>query len=481
MRISLTLLAAVLLGASIGAAQDQRKTIVKTERFDRDPGWEGFNNRIEPAHVPTVTQDFGYSASSFAGKERGEVGGRITRSTKPAYYADKIAIKTLNDKLTASGTFAINATSGGSGIFFGWFNAKQPGGGGRPMNSLGFDFDGEGKGARLAVRLISGSNKSCGTFITPFIPGKFRPTPIRNDGTLYHWTLAYDPEANDGKGRFQMSIKSDSPMPEAFEGKVFSVDLPDGFRADGATFDHFGLMNMMKAGGAMTIHFADLEHDGKKEDFSKDPGWTGSGNRATYQDRRQVGAHDFGFSPNSSFAGGSPGEVGGDLWRSGPYGYYADRVGPLTLEDRLEAGGKVVLIVGAPDSDIYLGWFNSAAREKPPAESGNFLGIHVGGPTRVGHYFNPAFATGKATTGHPKKEPVIVPGKVYDWSLIYDPAANDGKGEIRVNLGKESVTLPLKAGIKAQGANFDRFGLFTSTVGGQLVRIFLDDLTYTVK
>jgi hypothetical protein len=33
------------------------------------------------------------------------------------------------------------------------------------------------------VRLISGTNKSCGTFVTPFVPGKFRPTPIRNDGT----------------------------------------------------------------------------------------------------------------------------------------------------------------------------------------------------------------------------------------------------------------------------------------------------------
>src|SRR5207253_8948929 len=139
------------------------------------------------------------------------------------FYAAEIGNKTLYDKLTASGTFAVTGTSGGSGIFFGWFNGKQPGGGGRPMNSLGFDFDGEGKGARLAVRMISGSNKSCGTFITPFIPGKFRPTPIRNDGTRYHWTLAYDPDANEGKGRFQITIKSDSPK-EAFEGKVFSVD-----------------------------------------------------------------------------------------------------------------------------------------------------------------------------------------------------------------------------------------------------------------
>jgi hypothetical protein len=329
--------------------------------------------------------------------------------------------------------------------------------------------------------MISGSNKSCGTFITPFIPGKFRPTPIKNDGTRYHWKLSYDPEANNGKGRSEVSIKSDNPKPEPFEGKVFSVDLPEGFKADGATFDHFGLMNMMKTGGAMTIYFADLEHDGKTEDLTQDPGWDGSGNRATYQDREVVGAHNFGFSPKSNFAGGSPGEVGGDLWRSGAYGYYADRVGPLTLENKLEAGGKVVLLVGAPDSDIYLGWFNSAEKEKPPAKSGNFLGIHVGGPTRVGHYFNPEFATRKGTTGHLKKGPVLVPGKVLDWSLLYEPAGNDGNGEIKVTLGKETVALPMKAGSKSEGATFDRFGLFTSTIGGQLVRIYLDDLRYTAR
>ena len=114
---------------------------------------------------------------------------------------------------------------------------------------------------------------------------------------------------------------------------------------------------------------------------------------------RPRGAHDFGFSAKTNFAGGKPGEVGGDLWRSGKYGYYADRIGPLTLDDRLEASGKVVLKVGAPDSDVYLGWFNSADKEKPPAEAGNFLGVHVGGPTRIGHYFHPAFATAKGTRG----------------------------------------------------------------------------------
>ena len=68
------------------------------------------------------------------------------------------------------------------------------------------DFDAEKEGARLAVRLITGQNQSCGTFVTPFIPGKFRPTPIRNDATRYHWTLQYDPQAAGGRGRDEGSI-----------------------------------------------------------------------------------------------------------------------------------------------------------------------------------------------------------------------------------------------------------------------------------
>jgi len=461
----------VLFAVGITVPTEATEAILKAESFDHDPGWEGFNNHVQPKKVPTVKQDYGYKA--------GEIGGRITRSARFTYYADRIAVKTLNDKLSASGAFELTASSGGSGIFFGWFNAKQPGGGGRPKNSLGLDFDGEGSGARLAVRLISGSNKSCGTFITPFIPGKFRPTPIKNDGTRYTWSLHYDPDANAGKGRFTFVIKSDSAKPEAFEGKEFVVDLPDGFKQDGATFDRFGLMNMMKPGGTMTIYFADLQHDGKSENLANDPGWIGSGNRETYQELDQVGAHDFGYSPQTHFAGGSPGEVGGKLWRSGSYGYYADRIGPLTLTNRLEAKGKVVLLVGAPDSDMYLGWFNSASKTESPAASGNFLGIHVGGPTRVGHYFQPAYATARGTRGGAKTGPVLVPDNAYDWTFLYEPQMRGGGGSIKVTLGNESVTFDLKEKIKLEGALFDRFGLFTSTIGGQLVKIYLDDLKYT--
>ena len=151
------------------------------------------------------------------------------------------------------------------------------------------------------MRLITGQNQGCGTFITPFIPGRFRPTPIRNDGTRYSWKLDYEPQAANGRGRFTFSLRSDGHQPGELEKgdlpeshkeearthfpstTTFSVDLPEGDKQQGTTFDHFGLMNMMKAGGRMTIYFDDLEYAGRQQDFAKEPNWDASGNRVSYR------------------------------------------------------------------------------------------------------------------------------------------------------------------------------------------------------
>jgi hypothetical protein len=37
----------------------------------------------------------------------------------------------------------------------------------------------------------------------------------------------------------------------------------------------------------------------------------------------------------------------------------------------------------------------------------------------------------------------------------------------------------LKPGKKTEGARLDRFGFFTTTIGGQMVKIYFDDLEYT--
>lgn len=496
-------LGAVAVGASVGgvgAAAEPQPTVLKTEHFDRDPGWEEHHNRIVPAKLPVVTQDFGYGATRHASLEPGEIGGRITRTTKPAWYAAELSPVALDEPLSASGSFAMTAAQPGAGVFFGWFNAQQPGGSGRPIGSLGLHFDFEAKGGRLAVRLITGTNQSCGTFITPYLPGKYRTTPLKLDGTRYDWTLNYDPTAAAGAGEFTFALASanhppivvDATLPAASQAeerarfpttKTFRVPLPAGYKQQLTKFDRFGVMNMMKAGGTASIFFGNLRLGGKPIDLRADPGWTAVGNHAKYEDREVTGAHNFGYSAATNHAGGKPGEIGGDLWRSGDYGYYADRVGPLSLDRKLEARGRVTMLAGGPDADMMLGWFsgrdNPATKDASPIEAGNFIGVAVGGPTRVGHYFAPSLTTAKGSRGKVDSAPLLRPGVNYEWSFVYDPAAAGGLGSITVRLGDESVTLALKPGQKAEGARLDQFGLFTSQAGGQMVRIYLDDVSYS--
>lgn len=470
-----------LADRAAAADSPDAKASLKQESFDHDPHWDGWNNQIVPSKPRIAIQDFGYSATAFSTDHKSEVGGTVQRSATPAYFAMRMPTRTLNEPFSASGTFALTRSTASSGVFFGMFNSDQPVGGGRAINSIGMDFDGERQGGRLAVRMINGVNKSCGTFITPFIPGKYRPTPIRNDGTRYTWKLTYDPAANHADGQFSFVLTSNLAKPEQFEGKPFAVDLPPGFKKENATFDRLGLLNGTKTGGTMSIYFGDLTLDGKPLDPSNQSEWIGQNNRGQVHDSVVIGAHHFGFSETTNFAGGAPGEVGGDMWRSGKYAYYADKIEPLSLDHPLHAAGRVVLKVGAPDSDMFIGFFDGSVKDKPPVSTGNFLGIHVGGPTRIGHYFAPAYTTAKGTVGRVKTAPILTPGKPMNWSLDYNPAADGGQGSIVVKLGDESVSLSLRREARSEGTHFDHFGLFTSDIGGQLVRIYFDDLEYTAK
>ena len=63
------------------AADKQSTTVLKEEHFDKDPGWEGLNNRLvpDPKDIPAIQQNFGYSQTSFAGGDAGEIDGRQHR------------------------------------------------------------------------------------------------------------------------------------------------------------------------------------------------------------------------------------------------------------------------------------------------------------------------------------------------------------------------------------------------------------------
>jgi len=464
---------ATALCARIPAAQEPTETLLKTETFDRDPGWEGLSNRMEAKEGHTITQDFGYSPkTSFAGGKPGEIGGRVTRTPRLAYYAAKLPARTLNDRLSASGAFTFTETGGSCGVFVGWFNARQTETA-RPTNALGMNFGAEKTGTRLAIRLINSGNESCGMPVTVAPPGAKKRAPALRRGVRYEWTLSYDPDANGSNGQVVFSLSGFDSAKDPINSPV-TFDLPPGFKKQGATFDRFGIVNIRKPGHAFAIWLDNLTLDGKTWDFADDPQWEGVGNRETHTETQTAGAHNFGYS-ETSFAGGSKGEIGGIVWRS-THASYADKVGPLTLDQPLTARGRVAFTAADPDSGVYFGWFNSAAKDAAKRDFRNFIGVLVAGPTRVGHYFRPSLATAKGSKAAPEKGPLLRPdGKPHEWTFVYDP----GRGAITVALDQETVTLNLRDKLRTEGAQFDRFGLLSPGIGGSKVKIWLDDLQYT--
>ena len=472
------LLALLTCLAPAPLAAQERQTEQRKQLFAKDPKWDAQNNRVEVQPNPVV-QDFGFSETNLAkGEAAGEIGGRIQRSTEPAWYGKKLTgVKTLDDALRCSGTFAVTQTSGMSSMYFGFFNTQTMDV--RPRNFLGMMLNGEGGGCEVHLSYSTALGQSdgfraTGTGSKGAAVRDFNLIP--NDGTPYTFELLYDPKANGGSGEITFTLGGKGP----FTGGPFTFKVSPAQRKAGAKFDAFGIVNPQSAGNAMTIHFDDLTIDGKPESFDRDPQWQARGNRAKLDDYGLEGAHRFGFSSTAN-AGGRRGELGGLIYSSPSVpGYYADNVGRLTLDDRLVASGRVALKRYGSDGGLYIGWFDSKRRGWPPA---NVLGILIDGPTSSGPAVRACVASSDPKLAHVQREsaPLIPPdGASRTWKVEYDPAAG-GSGRITIWLdgAKDSFDIPKE--VRQRGAGFDRFGLFVHEGGGRASQVFFDDLEYTAR
>jgi hypothetical protein len=446
------ILPTLLFLSSVAVAADPT---LRTADFSRDPSWEGVNNRTMRGSYPTVVQDFGFSAdTNFAGKEKGEIGGVVHRSSTPAVYAMAIERTTLDRAFSASGTLAVPQSVNGAGALFGFFNHDfTPGQ--RPTNSVLFHVNGNGT---IHVRAISANSHGTGMMINQ--AGKGKRDHIFTPGEAkHHWSIDYNPA---DKGR--ITVRFDDLAPIVF-------DLLEDVRKDGITLDRFGIVNAQKPGRSMTMYLDDIAVDGKTFDFATDPKWESRGSQAKFEDKFQAAEQDFGYSPEKN-------AIGGTVWHTAkPLAWYADRVGPLDLSRPLHASGKVTLQVGAPDSGVLLGWFNSTdAAAAKLKETKNFIGAHIEGPTRVGHYFLPRFNAADGTRRETNSAAVLPPdGKPHAFSIDYDPQ----KSQLTTTLDGKTATTTLQPSGRQNGATFDRFGLLGLRRGGQFVTIWVDDLTYT--
>lgn len=469
----------LIVWPGLAAAEEAPEPGRRPLDFHVDPGWEGYRNRLVPDPPPRTRQHFGYRTTNRAGGARaGEIGGWIERSLTPASYAKVIPAKTLDDKLTASGRFAVTRADGGSGLLFGWFHESSRGW--RTPNSLALRLD--GNGGKYWVLYEYGTKNWRTGGGGAFEGERYQTTvtkPLPADGASHRWSLTYDPQGHQGEGELIFVL----------DGKPYRLPLAPGHKADGATFNRFGVWNQQTTGGGMEVYFDDVVRDGKLENFDDDPGWVGVGNDVEFADRALRPKQDFGYS-RTRRAGGEIGEIGGLVWRDERPAYYAARLGPLSLEDELHASGRLVFMGAGSDSGVYLGWFDAASkrREEEAARRGrqetqrNLLAILIEGPSRVGHYFRPAYRTGDGAGRASDVGPPIKPdGRPHRWSLDYFPEKAGGRGRIVVTLDGRAQTLDLEPEHRRRGARFDRFGLFTFPEGGHHVRLYLDELSYTAQ
>lgn len=459
----------------------------RTERFDRDPGWEGRNNRAAAPPPRTIRQDFGYSPTAHAGRAAGEMGGFITPAAEPAYYARKIPTRTLQDPLTASGTLA--CTGRQFNVLIGFFNASTLNEW-RTPNSLALRIYGRGEVFYAYVEYATGRWRAGadnpGGFATVRDPetGREGLRGFATGGAVHTWSLRYDPNGNNGGGAITVTL----------DGETAVCHLDPGHKADGATFNRFGLLTVLKqADDGGEVWLDDVTINGETEHFSRDPRWEGFQNRRTYLTKNVRPRFDFGYSPTRYAGGQAAGELGGLVYRGDcrdpdKMAAYGDRLSILTLDRPLRASGKVCLRRGISDSTTLIGFYHSVdSLVSSPSQSSafprHFLGVAIEGPSSEGFLFYPVCAVGAdSRSGVRAGPPPIYPdGAVHDWTLEYDPAGADGKGRITVTLDGRAVSIDLAAAHRAAGARFDRFGIVTTWIDGNAQVVYFDDLRYTCK
>jgi hypothetical protein len=415
--------------------------------------WEGYRNRLVPEPPPVTRQSFGY--------REGRIGGWVQRSTTPAWYARGIGRVSLEKALSARGKFAVARSEGGSGVLFGWFNAQSRGW--RMPNSLAMRLDGNANNCWIFFEYGTRSWFTGGgeTFEGRYQTTKTKPLPA--DGVWHAWQFDYRPQTGE--------------IEFVLDGKSYFAQISEAHREDGAVFDRFGIVNQQTTGDGMEVYFDDLEIDGERFSFERDPQWEGKGNEVEFRDRVRRPFHDFGHTATK--------QVGGVIWRDEHPAFYGAAIRPVTLEDALAASGTISFRGAGSDSGVYFGFFEAESKRQKltpdhKAQPTNLLAIMVEGPSRIGHYFRAGYRNAKGAGMLEDSGPTIKPdGRVHRWSMRYDPKSRDADGEIVVSFGEHTQTTRVRKEHKATGARFDRFGIVNVQSGGHHVEIYLDELRFT--
>lgn len=461
------------------AAESQQRF----ESFDHDPSWDGYQNRS--ARPEPIRQNFCYSAgTAHAGGAPGEVGGVIQPAAEPAYFALALDTLDLQTPLSASGRLFV--PTGGGHFLLGFFNHNTLNEW-RTPNTAALRILGRGDVFYCYPEFCSAKWRAAsgvvGTYNTA--TDRFAETPLPAD-SAYTWSLAYEPGADAGQGRFVTRFGQCEVV----------TPLDPRIRSDGATFSRFGLLPVMKQWDTAGVAWIDdVKVQGRSFDFSSEPReWVGLNNRTTYETFNVRPRFDFGWSHTAYAGGQGAGEVGGLFFRGDcrypdKLAHYGARLEHVTLGRPLRASGKVALRRGVSDSTTLFGFYHAthSLRVNPQQDQAipcHVLGVNIEGPSAEGFYFYPVFrGTGDAEypRGYQGAPRIYPDGASHAWSLEYQPADPGAPARIIVTLDQQRIEQVIPEQTRAEEIVFDHFGLVTPWIDGNGQTVYLDDVDYTVR
>jgi hypothetical protein len=225
--------------------------------LSKEPGWEGKGNRVQFVEQDFQRQDYGFCETNWAGKDIGEIGG-VFSSAEPVdpvtgYYADDIGKLTLDDPISFSGNVCFVSDSTDAGMQIGFFNAKEMMAEVGPKRSLHTNT------STLGI-LIEGGAAS-GKRFSPQVTSSKDTDVVSKSGLLFNpvkkqlpFKVEYDPKANNNIGRLTVTL----------DGATSSLDLTAQQRAEGITFDRFGVCNLRCGGKFVEVYFDDLSYTARR-------------------------------------------------------------------------------------------------------------------------------------------------------------------------------------------------------------------------
>ncbi len=238
----------------------------------------------------------------------------------------------------------------------------------------------------------------------------------------------------------------------------------------------------------------------KTETFDRDPQWDGKANRLVPRDPPTVN-QDFGYSATTNHAGQTPGEIGGEVWRSLTPAYYGKAIAEKSFATAMSASGSLALLKAQAISGwqtgatIFVGWFNADPRDliwRPR----NFLGFRLEASNEPDGalvevcYGTRAWQAGgvwvdAAGGGQERNVKELESGRLlrippdgakHRWSLRHDPSAGDGAGELTFGFDGAETRLRLGAEHRQAGARCNRFGIFACRIPGRSMVAYFDDI-----